>query len=96
VRQQKINISENEAVQKLGERKICQRTAAIFNRLAASQIPGKERHGGVKVVAETKKLIYLKTKRSRNLGSVKSVSGSPPYLIGSPLARFAAKSATEG
>jgi len=54
VQKQNINLPENEAVQKLGERKICQRIAAIFNRLAASQICGKERHRGVKVVAETK------------------------------------------
>jgi hypothetical protein len=54
VSKQKIYIPENEAVQKLGKRNICQRIAAIFNRLAASQISGKERHGGVKVVTETK------------------------------------------
>jgi hypothetical protein len=41
VRKQKIYIPENEAVQELGERKIRQRIAAIFNRLAASQISGE-------------------------------------------------------
>ncbi len=38
VQQQKINIPEDEAVQKLGERKIRQRITAIFNRLAASTL----------------------------------------------------------
>jgi hypothetical protein len=52
VGKQKNNIPENEAVQKLGERKIRQRITAIFNRLAASQISGKERHRGVEVAAQ--------------------------------------------
>ena len=47
-----VPIPEHKPVEKLGEREVGERIAAIFDRRPAGQMAGEERHRGVKVVQE--------------------------------------------